>query len=107
MANTKYVITRDSYTALIAGAATINVALPTTPYRVGRGDIVELIIATSEPTVPSNTSAPNELGVYLVNLVDHVSVIANLAVADGETLYARWMGLYDYGAADDLYVVTF
>ena len=115
MASTPVTLTRTAYTQVAAAADVVSVSLPELPFRVGRGDAVELI-SVAAANVPTGTDIP-EVGaalrsatlasVVLQNSKDQFAVITNFTVPTGETLYGRWLGLHEYAAADDLYVVKF
>ena len=107
MAHVAYTLTRSAYTEIADAGDTVNVQLPIAPYRLGNVDRLELILATSTPTVPSNESTPHRLGTIMENTNEQFTIITQLTVPAGEKLYARWLGITEYAAASDLYVVTF
>ena len=101
MANAKKLLTRDAY-AVLATDTTVSVQLPTPPYREGFADQVELIAATTIPTVPSPESAPHEDGVILENTRYGITTVTNWTVPSSETLYGRWLGTKELADANDL-----
>ena len=113
MAHADHVLTRGAYVNIATGPVTVNVFLPTGPYRIGNKDRAEIITATTAnaPTAPSPSSDPHRLGTVLENTQDQFVAVTQLAVSSGENLYARWLGQYAYpdesGNDSDLYVVTF
>ena len=111
MAHASTSLTRTAYTAIASGGDTVNVQLPIHPYRTQTADAVELITATSTPTVPSDIASPHRDATVLVNQRDQFVAVTQLTVDSADTLYARWLGQHTYpdesGADSDLYVVTF
>ena len=107
MANVAYTLTRSAYTEIADAGDTVNLQLPHPPYRLGNVDRLEVILATSTPTVPSNEDDPHRLGVIMENTNEQFTIITQLTVPAGEKLYARWLGTTEYDDASDLYVVTF
>ena len=111
MASTSYTLSRTAYTSVASADDVVSVKLPQIPFRVGRLDRVELILATAAPTVPDPVSAPHRDSIVLENSPEQFGVLANVTVPTGEALYARWLGEYSYedesGDDSSLYVVTF
>ena len=105
MASTKKTLTRTAYTSLGSGA-TVNVALPKLTERADSFDRVELVIATSSPTVPTPNTALHELALVMENSRDGIGLLTGITVGASDTLYARWVGPAQAGTGHQ-YVVTF
>ena len=109
MANTSISLSRTAYTEVADAADTVTVTLPNPPQRSQNRDTVELISATSSPTVP--TEGAHRDAVILDNFRFGFLALTNYTVPTGEKLYARWLSEHPYddeaGNDSDLYVVTF
>ena len=107
MAHVAHTLTMDAYTEIADSGDTVNLQLPVPPFRLGHVDRVELILATSTPTVPTNNLEPRREATIMENTVEQFTTVTQLTVPAGEKLYARWLGHFSYGDGSDLYVVTF
>ena len=113
MPTTSVTVTRDSYTVIASPefgtGAPINVTvlLPMLPFRVANVDRVELLTASSAPTVPADPSKPVDASIVLENstVPNAMNAMSGINVRSGENLYARWLGHHEYKNASDLFVV--